>query len=135
MPIELTNPDGLAEPQGFAHVGVARGSRIVFLAGQTAEDADGNIVGEGDLAKQAEQALVNVHTALAAAGASFADVAKVVIYVVDWDQSKLEQLLAGVGAAAARLGIDPTRPATLVGVTSLFRPEHLIEIDATAVLD
>lgn len=56
MSVELINPEGLSEPEGFAHVGVATGSRMVFMAGQVGRAADGTL-GDGDLAGQAEQAL------------------------------------------------------------------------------
>lgn len=135
MSVELINPDGLAEPQGFAHVGVATGSRLVFMAGQVGRAADGSLGGGGDLAGQAEQALVNVATGLDAAGASFADVAHLRFYIVGWEPAMADALFAGIGAAAERLGIDPTRPATLIGVASLFEPELLIEIEATAVVE
>ena len=91
MPVEKLNIPRLPEPQGFVHVGIAQGSRLVFLAGQVAEDGDGNLVGAGDLAAQMEQAMLNVAAGLEAAGATFDDVAKTTLYVVDWDESKMEQ--------------------------------------------
>lgn len=137
MSVELINPEDLspATERGFAHVGVASGSRLVFLAGQVSEDADGNLVGAGDLAAQAERALSNVVTALAAAGASYDDVVKATYYVVDWYESKLEPLTMGFRAAATRLGIDPIKPSTLVSVTTLAVPDGLIELDVVAVID
>lgn len=60
--------------------------------------------------------------------------AKVTIYVVDWEPSKMEPLVAGIGAAAQKLGVNPVKPATLVGVAALFEADYLIEIEATAVL-
>lgn len=135
MSVELINPEGLADPEGFAHVGVATGSRLVFMAGQVGRTADGTLGGNGDLAGQAEQALLNVATGLEAAGASFSDVSHLRLYVVDWDPGMTEALFAGLGAAAQQLGIDPTRPSTLIGVASLFEPELLIEIEATAVVE
>jgi len=71
---------------------------------------------------------------LESVGASFDDVAKITLYVVDWEQSKLEAIGAGAAAAAGKLGVNPAKPSTLIGVATLFDPEHLIEIDATAVL-
>jgi enamine deaminase RidA (YjgF/YER057c/UK114 family) len=135
MAIEKLNPPALHEPPGYVHVAIASGSRTVYLAGQTASNADGELVGAGDLVAQTEQALVNVAAGLDAAGASLADLAKVTIYVVDWHESKMEQLFAGLGKAAERLGAAPAVPATLVPVPQLFEEGYLIEIDATAVLD
>lgn len=134
MSVELSNVPGRVEPQGYVHVGVATGSKTVYLAGQVSQDAEGATVAAGDLAGQTEQALVNVGSALHSVGASFAGVAKLTIYVVDWEPSKMEALFAGIGAAAEKLGIDPVKPATLIGVTALFEPDYLIEIEATAVL-
>ena len=134
MPVEKMNPPTLSEPQGFMHVGIASGSRLVFLAGQVAQSSDGALVGAGDLAAQTEQALLNVGAGLEAAGATFDDVAKLTIYVVDWDESKMEQLMAGVVRAAERLGSAPLVPTTLVPVPRLFEEGYLIELDVTAVL-
>lgn len=135
MTITLFNPDGIPKPDVYRQVAVATGSRLVFLAGQVARTADGAPVGAGDLAAQVEQAYVNVATALAGVGASFADVAKLTLYVVDWQADKMAALGEGVGRAAARLGIDPVKPITLIGVVSLGEPDLLIEVEATAVLD
>ncbi|MGI8798167.1 MAG: RidA family protein [Pseudonocardia sp.] len=125
---------GLVEPQGYAHVGIATGTRTVYLAGQVGQDADGAVVGVGDLAAQTEQALVNVSIALDAAGASFDDVAKTTIYVVGWTREMMGPLFEGLGRAAARLEIDPVGPTTLVGVQALATPEILVEFDVTAVV-
>ena len=135
MPVEKMNPPTLSEPQGFMHVGIASGSRLVFLAGQVAQSSDGELVGAGDLAAQTEQALLNVGAGLDAAGATLDDVAKLTIYVVDWDEGKMEQLMAGVVQAAQELGAAPIVPSTLVPVPRLFEPGYLIELDVTAVLD
>ncbi len=135
MAVELMNPDGLPQPEHYCQLAVATGSRTVYLSGQVARDADGNAVGEGDLAAQVEQALRNVVTGLRAAGASYADVAKLTIYVVGWEPSMLAALGEGVGRVAADLGFDPTRPTTLLSVAGLGEPDLLVEIEAIAVLD
>lgn len=114
---------------------VASGSKLVFVAGQVAWDAKGVTVGEGDLATQVEQCYVNIGTALAEAGGSFDDVAKLTFYVVDWTPDKMPELLAGISRAATALGVSPVPPATLIGVAALDVPEHLVEIEAMAVLD
>lgn len=134
MTIEVLNPDGLPKPDVYRQVAVATGTRLVFLAGQVARDADGEPVGAGDLAAQVEQALRNVNTAVTAVGGTFADVAKLTVYVVNWSQEMLGALGEGVGRASAALGIDPLKPITLIGVASLGEPDLLVEIDATAVL-
>ncbi|MFD3997033.1 RidA family protein [Streptomyces sp. NPDC058583] len=134
MPITLVNPDGLPTVDVYHQVSIATGSKLVFLAGQVAWGPDGGTVGVGDLAAQVERCYLNVGTALAGAGASFADVAKLTVYVVDWTPDKMPLLMEGVGRAAARLGFAPAPPATLIGVAALDVPEHLVEIEATAVV-
>jgi enamine deaminase RidA (YjgF/YER057c/UK114 family) len=113
---------------------VASGSRTVYLAGQVARAADGTPVGTGDFGAQVEQAYVNVGTALEAVGGTFADVAKLTVYVVDWSPELLPELGAGVARAAARLGVDPIKPVTLISVVGLGEPDLLVEVDAVAVL-
>ncbi|MFE2055920.1 RidA family protein [Streptomyces sp. NPDC056465] len=135
MAITLTNPSGLPENDVYRQVSVATGSKLVFVAGQVAWDGDGVTVGEGDLAAQVEQCYVNVATALAGVGASFGDVAKLNVHVVDWTPEKMPLLLEGISRASARLGTTPAPPATLLGVAALDVPGHLVEVEATAVID
>ena len=133
MPVEKLNIPSLPEPQGFTHIAIATGNRMVFLAGLVAQDGDGNLVGEGDLAAQMEQAVLNVAAGLETAGAGLDDVAKVTLYIVDWDETKLEALFAGFGRAAEKLGGAFVAPTTLIPVPRLFEEGHLVEIDVTAV--
>ncbi|MFI6253418.1 RidA family protein [Streptomyces sp. NPDC051016] len=135
MAITLMNPSGLPKIDVYRQVSIASGSKLVFIAGQVAWDADGVTVGEGDLAAQVEQCYLNIGTALAEAGGSFGDVAKLTFYVVDWTPDKMPPLLEGVSRAAAKLGVTPVPPTTLIGVAALDIPAHLVEIEATAILD
>jgi enamine deaminase RidA (YjgF/YER057c/UK114 family) len=135
MAVRLVNPDGLPQPEDYRQLSIAQGSRLVFLAGQVARDADGNPVGPGDLAAQVEQALLNIGRAMTGIGGSFDDVAKLTIYVVDWTTEKFPMLTEGVTRAAATLGVDPVKPVTLIGVSALAEPDLLVEVEATAVLD
>lgn len=128
MSVTLINPEGLPDIGVYHHVAVATGTKTIYLAGQVAWDA------ELDLAIQVEQAYVNVHTALKAAGASFKDLVKVRIYVVDWTADRMPELLKGIENAMTRLGENAKPPATLIGVAALDVPEHLVEIEATAVI-
>ncbi|HEY5876301.1 MAG TPA: RidA family protein [Ilumatobacteraceae bacterium] len=134
MPVEVRNPEGLPKPDMYRQLSIATGSRLVFIAGQVARDANGEPVGVGDLAAQTEQAFRNVATAIAAAGGSFADIAKLNVYVVDWAPDKMAALGEGVMRAAATAEIDPLKPITLIGVAALGEPDLLIEVEATAVL-
>jgi enamine deaminase RidA (YjgF/YER057c/UK114 family) len=107
---------------------------MVFLAGQVARNTAGELVGLNDLAAQTEQAYLNVAVALASVGGSFDDVAKLTIYVLDWTADKLTALMAGIGRASKRLGINPLKPGTLIGVAALNEPGCLVEVDAIAIL-
>ncbi|MFD3837578.1 RidA family protein [Streptomyces sp. NPDC058642] len=135
MTITLRNPEGLPKIDVYRQVAIASGTRLVFVAGQVSWDAEGGTVGEGDLAAQVEQCYLNVATALAEAGGSFDDVAKLTFYVVDWTADKMPLLLEGISRATTKLGLTPVPPATLIGVAALDVPEHLVELEAIAVLD
>jgi enamine deaminase RidA (YjgF/YER057c/UK114 family) len=131
MTIEYLNTPGVPEPQGFTHVSIARGERIIHIAGQVGQDENGDIV-PGGLAAQTERALLNLGRALEAAGAGENDLVKVTMYVVGWEPSMFEQLVAGLGAAQAQRP-GPEVPVTLIGVQSLFQPDMLVEIEGVAV--
>jgi enamine deaminase RidA (YjgF/YER057c/UK114 family) len=134
MPVELVNPPGIPDPVGYAQVGVATGSRTVYVSGQVSRAADGAQVAPGDLAGQVEQAYSNLLTALAGVGATYADVAKVTAYVVGLSEERLGGFIEGAMRVAANHGIDPTKPMTMIGVASLAEADLLVEIEAVAVL-
>jgi enamine deaminase RidA (YjgF/YER057c/UK114 family) len=127
---ELINPDGLPEPLSYTHVVIASGSRLVFIAGQVAEDADDNLVAPGDLAGQARQAFANLGLCLRAAGARPGDVTMLRIYVVSHRPEFLPLI------SEARIAVfGDYRPAdTIVGVERLAEDGRLIEVEAVAVL-
>ncbi|GHB68131.1 MULTISPECIES: RidA family protein [Streptomyces] len=135
MAITLVNPEGLAKVDLYRQVSVATGSRMVFLAGQVAWDAEGVTVGEGDFAAQVEQSYLNVGTALAEVGASFDDVVKLTVYLVDWTPDKMPLFAEGVARAAAKLGVTPAAPLTGIGVAALAAPDLLVEVEAVAIID
>src|SRR5207244_9192054 len=122
MTLELINPEGLHEPPTYSHVAIAQGTKLVFLAGQVGYDADGNLVGEGDPVAQAEQAYRNVATALAGAGASVTDVAKLTIFVVGHRPELIQPIM---GARAAVFG-EHKPASTYLGVEALARPGLLV---------
>jgi enamine deaminase RidA (YjgF/YER057c/UK114 family) len=103
----------------------------VFVAGQVADDARGNLVGAGDVAAQASQAFANVGRCLAAAGAQPNQVAKITIYVVH----HRPEYLPGISEARIAVFGDHKPADTLVGVETLAEPGYLIEVDAIAVVD
>ncbi|MDR5661353.1 RidA family protein, partial [Burkholderia cenocepacia] len=86
MTLECINPKDLPTPQTYTQVVVATGSRMVFISGQEPEDIDGKLVGHGDLAAQARQVFGNLGRALAAAGARPEQVARITIYVVNYER-------------------------------------------------
>ncbi|WP_328360230.1 RidA family protein [Mycobacterium sp. NBC_00419] len=136
MPVTLINPDGLPDAGIYQQVAVASGTRLVFIAGQVALSADGTKVGEGNLAAQVEQCYRNIGTALAAAGATFDDVVKLTVYLVDWTPDKMEPFMQGAARAFEAMGIPAaTPPLTGIGVDALAEPDLLVEIEATAVID
>jgi enamine deaminase RidA (YjgF/YER057c/UK114 family) len=135
MTVTLINPVELPQIDLYRQVSVASGSKLVFVAGQVAVDAAGATVGAGDLAAQVEQVYLNLGTALAAAGATFSNVAKLTAYLVDWTPDKMPAFLDGAGRAFARLGVNPVPPFTGIGVAALAAPDLLVEIEAIAVLE
>jgi enamine deaminase RidA (YjgF/YER057c/UK114 family) len=127
--ISLINPDSLAAPSGFTHA--VRSGDTVWLSGQTALDADGRIV-PGGIVEQFRQALTNVTTALRAAGGDPGTFLSVTIYLTD---------IPGYQAQGKEIGrvwrelVGSDYPAmTGVGVTGLWQPEALVEIQAVAAL-
>lgn len=135
MTVQLVHPDGIHRVAEIHHqVADTRGSRTVYLAGQVSWDLEGRLVGRDDVATQAETCFLNVAAGLGAVGATPADLAKVTVYVVDLDEGRAEQIVAGRDRAAAALGVELRQPNTWVGVTSLAAPGYLVEVDAVAVL-
>ena len=129
MAIHKINPEGLHEPEGYANVVVAEGTRRVYVAGQVGVGVDDIVVGT-DLTSQTARAFENVGIALAAAGAGWEHVVQLTIYVVDLDESKMGEFGAGMGQVMEQ-GMTPTA-ATLVGVQALYRPDTLVEVEAIA---
>ena len=129
MTLELINPAELPTPTSYTQVVAATGSRLVFVAGQVAEDADGKLVGPGDLAAQARQAFANVGRALAAAGARPEQVARITIYVV----GHRPEYLPHISEARVAVFGDHKPADTLLGVETLAEPGYLIEVEAIAV--
>ncbi|WP_420414952.1 RidA family protein [Roseibium sp.] len=116
---------------GFSHAVESTGERLLHLSGQVAWDANGDLVGPGDLAAQAAQCFANLTEVLAQSGATAANVVRLRTYVVGYSPDKLEIL----GPAIAAFYGDVVPAAnTLIGVQALAMPEFLIEIEATAIL-
>jgi enamine deaminase RidA (YjgF/YER057c/UK114 family) len=122
-------PDGMAPGNGYSHAVVAEGGRVLAIAGQVAMDESGELVGENDPTAQAERVYQNLSLALAAAGATFADVIKLNNFVTD---ISILPALRAVRDRYIDIGSPPA--STAVEVRALFRPGYVIEVEALAVL-
>ena len=131
MNVERINPAELARPSGFSHAVSAPAGRTVFLAGQIGTDRDRKVA-DGGVVPQFEQALANVLTALAAAGGQPEDLVSATIYIVDLAdyQAHAKQ----IGAVWRRLAGTEYPAMAGVGVTRLWLPEALVEIQGAAVV-
>jgi 2-iminobutanoate/2-iminopropanoate deaminase len=123
------NPDGLPVPRGsYALVNIAQPGRMVFIAGQTASDHEGKVVGVGDPGAQTRAVLAKIKLAVEAAGGTMQDIVAMnvfsteVRYHRDINEARREVLGANF----------PT--STMVQVVALARPELLLEINAIAVI-
>jgi len=134
MPVtgRLTAAPGVARGPGFAHA-VSVAGPLAFVSGQVALDADGAVVGRGDLAAQTRQALANLHAIIRALGADWPDVARFGWYVLD---ASAVQVVREVRDEMIRPALgDRANPASsLVQVAALVRPDFLIEVDAVVAL-
>jgi enamine deaminase RidA (YjgF/YER057c/UK114 family) len=129
--IERVNPPSLAAPSGFAHAVIATEGRLVFLAGQTALDGHGTVVG-ATVAEQFKQALANLLTALAAAGGQPEHLASLTIYAVDLADYRAHG--REIGAAWRQLAGREYPAMAAIGVSSLWDAAALVEIQGYAVI-
>ena len=131
MSIERVNPPSLATPSGFAHAVVATGGRMVFLAGQTALNAEGAIIG-GTIIEQFEQALANLLTALTAAGGQPADLASLTVYAVDLADYRSHG--REIGTVWRRLAGRDYPAMAAIGVSRLWDTAALVEVQGYAIV-
>jgi len=117
---------------GFSQIVTSSGGKTVYLSGQVAWNAHQQIVGGGDLGAQTQQALRNVETAVRTAGGTLSDVVSLRIYIV---QTRMDQTAPVSAALQAFFPADAAPASTWIGVPALARPEFLIEIEATAVVE
>ena len=126
------NPPELGTPPGYSQIVDVSAGRIIFIAGQTALDRDGNVVGKYDFASQAAQVFSNLGVALQAAGCTAANLVKLTVFLTDMGN------LARYREARNRFFASVTPPAapavTLVEVTKLYGPDFKIEIEAIAAV-
>ena len=129
MTLERINPDSLGRPSGFSHAVRATDTVRVYLAGQTALDKSGTIVGTG-VVEQFEQALGNLLTALAAAGGRPDHLASVTIYLVDLADYRAHA--REIGAVWRRLAGTQYPAMAGIGVARLWDEEALVELQGVA---
>src|ERR1700692_2826858 len=124
------SPPELGTPPGYSQIVEVAAQRIIFIAGQTALDADGQVVGKSDFAAQAAQVFRNLAIALAASGCTAANLVKLTVFLTDMEN------LASYREARNRFFASVTPPAapavTLVEVSRLYGADFMIEIEAIA---
>jgi len=126
--VRFINPETLAKPPSYTHVVEVVGAcRTIFISGQLGTDRTGNVV--GDFRAQAEQVYANLKAALAAAGATFADVVKVNSYLAD-----IADLPVLRDVRARYLNAEALPASTTIAVSGFARPGALLEVEAVAVL-
>lgn len=131
MTVERINPPELGRPSGFSHAVSVTAGKLVFLAGQTALDASGKIVGT-NVVEQFEQALNNLLTALRAAGGEPADLVSLTVYIVDMDDYRAHA--REIGAVWRKL-IGSEYPAMAgIGVNRLWDIEAVVEVQGYAAV-
>jgi len=104
------------------------GGRLLYISGQVAWDAGGNIVGKGDVRAQARQTFENLRHVLRAAGGDLTDLMKITTYI-----TKIEDFPA-VAEARSEVFRGELPASTLIVVRSLFNPDFLIEVEGVAAV-
>ena len=124
------NPWTWQDPLNFSQAIDVRGAqRVLYCAGQTSVDADGVPLHAGDMDAQLDRALSNLKTVLEQAGLTLANVVRLNYYTTD--MAAYFRAAATFGERLQKAGCKPS--GTLLGVSSLFHPDILVEIEATAV--
>jgi enamine deaminase RidA (YjgF/YER057c/UK114 family) len=130
LSIVRINPPELGTPPGYSQVVEVTAGRIIFIAGQTALDKNGHVVGRGDFAAQAAQVFRNLDIALQASGCTAANLVKLTVFLTDMEN------LGRYREARNRFFASVTPPAapavTLVEVSKLYGADFMIEIEAIA---
>ena len=126
--IKAVNPWTWQDPLHFSQgVEVRGGARVLYCAGQTSVDDQGNPLHAGDMAAQLAKAFDHLEAVLARAGMTLANVVRLNYYVTD-----INAFFGAHAVVGQRLtAVKPS--GTLLGITSLFHPDAMVEIEATAV--
>ncbi|NLR57744.1 RidA family protein [Chitinophaga polysaccharea] len=127
--VQYINPDGLSKNPAFSQVVTTHGNgKTIYVGGQDAVNAQGEIVGKGDIGEQAAQVMENLQAALWACGATFENLVKLTIYIVQG-----QDLYRGFQASQKYLGHLKNPPAISgLFVSALARPDFLVEVEAVA---
>ncbi|MEM7344972.1 MAG: RidA family protein [Chloroflexota bacterium] len=129
----IINPEALAPPRGFNHGILTTGGSLLFLAGQDAGDAEGNIVGPGDIVAQFEQILRNFKAVVEEAGGTMQDIVKLNIFVCDREDYIAKRRELGKVHRAYFGNYYPTM--ALLEISALYQAEAVIELEGIAVID
>ena len=130
--IRRLNPPELGTPPGYSQIVEVSARRIIFIAGQTALDADGNVVGKNDIAAQATQVFRNLGTALKASGCTANDLVKLTVFLTD--MNNLARYREARNAFFASVTPVAAPAVTLVEVSKLYGADFMIEIEAIAAV-
>ncbi|SFK31614.1 RidA family protein [Proteiniphilum acetatigenes] len=126
--VEYINPDGLSKNPAFSQIVTTQGGKTIYIGGQDAVNAQGEIVGKGDIAQQTDQVMRNLQVALSVCGATFDNLVKLTILIVQG-----QDLYRGFQASQKYLDKLKNPPAiTGFFVSALAHPDFLVEIDAVA---
>jgi enamine deaminase RidA (YjgF/YER057c/UK114 family) len=128
---KFLNPPGLKPLGMYSNVACAKGGTIVFISGQVAVDAQGQVFGKGDIEAQAVQVFENLKLALQAAGGTFEDVLKLTIFIKNLTPEARKAVMGVRGRYISR-----TNPpaATMVGIDRLVEDDLLVEVEAVAAV-
>lgn len=129
--VQHINPEGLFKNPAFSQVVTTQGAgKTIYIGGQNSVDANRNIIGKGDIGAQTEQVMKNLQVALEACGATFANLIKLTILIVQG-----QDLYNGFQASQKYLGTLKNPPAiTGLFVAALAHPDFLVEVEAVAFI-
>lgn len=130
--IRRLNPPELGTPPGYSQIVDVRPGRLVFIAGQTALDRDGQLIGKNDFAAQAEQVFRNLNVALRSAGCTASNLVKLTVFLRDINNLPLYREARNRFFATTTPAAAPA--VTLVEVSKLYGADFLIEIEAIAAV-
>ena len=131
MTKKSVNPPGLKPLGMYTQATVVQGGSIAFISGQVSVDAQGKVVGSGNMQAQAVQVFENLKLALGGVGATFEDVVKFTIFIVGLTQEKRKAVME---VRSRYISHKNPPAATMIGVDKLVEPELLLEIEAVVAI-